>query len=272
MVRSREPVVDGIPLRHCLFEWSQKANQWPETLPPALARMDDRCVAFLVQQLDWKPSFLVAKLNYLISHIADVEPFHDRPDYRALAATALGLLGSRATNAIPALERMAHSYIGHAESGTGARGAAIAALIRLRHESVDACIDKLIDYGSRTYYDYTAAFYYLGTNAAPVVPLLVRAMEATTDEGTKCLIARALADVHSQPELSVPALASLLTHTNQRFHSLAVRCLEPFGSAARPAWDGLASCLTNSDERDLWNVTNVLRQVDPEAAQRLGVR
>jgi len=234
--------------------------------------MDDRSVEFLIQQLAWKPSPLVWKLNYLPSRVINAEPFHDRPDYRAIAATALGHLGSRAAPAIPLLENLTHSRGGDPEAGTRARGAAIAALIRIRHEPVTHCAEKSLDYFDPVSYDYRSAIYYLGTNAAPAVTLFVNALNTATNDGVTCNAAWALSHIHSQPELAVPALGSLLTHTNAQYRAVAAMCLESFGAEARPTWNALVGCLDSPDDQVGWAASNTLKNIDPEAARRLGIQ
>jgi len=272
-MRWDEPTISGRPLTYWLYTWRHESNEWPETLPDVLTGMDDRCVTFLVRELGWRPSLLVSRLNYVPSRMINVEPFHDGPDYRVSAAVALGILGSRATPAISALEDLAHRHNAwESESGTAARGAAIAALVRLRHQPVETIVARMLNYGDIDANDYAYALSYLGTNASAAVPLLVKMIETSADDTVMCRAASSLRAIHSYPELTVPALMSLLTHTNHFVRWHAVCGLESFGGAARPAWNALVGCLSDPDEGVRQRATNVLQKIDPQAAGQLGIK
>jgi hypothetical protein len=269
VAKSHEPIVRGNPLSYWI---SQNPKASPEAVQAAFSEMDDRCVQFLIHELSWKPSPIVTRLNYFTDRFIDSEPFRYQPDRRAAAADALGRLGSRATNAIPALENASHAWVGDPEAGTRARGSAIAALILIRHDSVDACARKSLDYSDPVSYDCLSAIYYLGTNAASAVPLFVNAVETATNEGVKCYAAHALSSIHSRPEISLPPLIAMLTDTNRQFRSVAVMSLESFGMAAKPAWNALVVRLNDPEEDVRFWTTNTLRAIDSDAALQLGIK
>jgi HEAT repeat protein len=265
-----EPIVHGQPLRY----WLERVNlqQSDEAIQSAISEMDERCIRALIRELQWKPSPLFARFNDWSERLVNRRTFHDRPDRRVAAAIILGRLDSRATNAIFALQDASHAWVGEPEAGTRARGAAIAALILIRHDSVDACARKSLDYSDPVSYDCLSAIFYLGTNAASTVPLFVNAVETATNEGVRCYAAHALSSIHSRPELSLPPLIAMLTDTNSQFRSVAVMSLENFGNAAKPAWNTLMVCLNDPEEDVRFWTTNTLRAIDPESALQLGIK
>jgi hypothetical protein len=263
-----EPIINGHPLNY----WARQSTESPEAVQAAFSQMDDRCIRFLIRDLQWEPSPLLARFNNWSERWVSRQPFHDRPDRRATAAIILGRLGSRATNAVSALQDASRAWVGGPEAGSSARGSAIAALILIRHDSVDACARKSLDYFTPGSIDYLSAIYYLGTNAAPAVPLFVDAVETATNDGVKCYAAHALSYVHSRPEVSLPPLIAMLTDTNSQFRSVAVMSLEKFGKVAKPAWDALVVCLNDPEADVRFWTTNTLRAIDSDAALQLGIK
>ena len=234
--------------------------------------MDDRCIFALIEELDWNPSPAISTINRLSGqwfHITRAIP--ESPDRRSVAALILGKIGSRATNAIPALERMSHVPSGTTKQWVDLRGAAIAALILIRHDSAEACARKMLDTSDPACDDYRYAIYTLGTNAAPCVPIFVNAAQMATNDLQKRIATLGLLAIHSRPELSLPPLVSMLKETNPSFRAIGLLALGDFGSAAKPAWNDLLVCLNDPDPSVRRRVTNTLRMIDLDAAQKLGI-
>lgn len=239
----------------------------PDAMAAAYAEMDDRCVAFLVRQLEWKPSILKPKLNRILASVIHREPFEDSPDRRFQAAGALAQLGSRARPAIPILNELSQST--NTPRAKFIRSAATAALIRLGSKSLDACMDKLLDPNNSDWEVYALSTWPLGTNAAATIPRLVHTFEATTNDEVRGRIAFPLRFIQSQPELCVPVLKVLLGHTNGSVRYNAAVGLGKFGAPAKSAWSDLAAHLTDNNSAVREAATNALERIDPEAARRL---
>lgn len=265
-----EPIVNGHPLSYWFV---QDSSESPEAIQSAISAMDDRCVRALIEKLNWKPSSLFAKVNDWSEQLIHVrQPFHLPPDRRVDAALFLGRLGSRATSAIPALENMTRTPAGKRGQESDVRGAAIAALILVRHDPVDACARKAIDPSDPAHPDCQYAIFCLGTNAASCVPLYVDAIQKTTNDVVKFYAARELSWIDNQPERSVPALISLLNETNRSTLLVAIYGLAEFHGAAKPAWNDLAAHLNDPDEIIRHWTSNALWVIDPNAAPQLGIK
>jgi HEAT repeat protein len=143
-------------------------------------------------------------------------------------------------------------------------------LVLLKADSLDSCIDKVLDPKNPDWKVYALVTAHLHTNAAVAVPRLVHAFE-TMDDEIKGRIALPLREIRSRPDLSVPVLTALLAHTNDetRFHAAAG--LSSFGAAAKPAWNDLVALLSDKSNQVRLFTTNSLRQIDREAAQQLGI-
>jgi hypothetical protein len=266
-----EAIVNGHPVSYwaCQFD-GDGLTETPEAIQNALAAMDNRCIHTLIKELDWKPSPLVEKVNEW-----NIRWFHHRSflpkDWSAAAALTLGHLGSRATNAIPALEKASRIRMRFPEEGEDVRGAAIAALVLLQHDSLDMCARKSLDVADPYSGDYQRAIYLLKTNAIPCLPIFIDALRSTTNYSAKYYAAHALVRVH-RPDLSLSPLASMLKETNAKSRSIAAKAFGSMGHAAGPVWDDLVVLLNDPDEEVRWNVTNALRAIDSPAAEQLGVR
>jgi hypothetical protein len=147
----------------------------------------------------------------------------------------------------------------------------------------------------------------LGSNAAPAVPRLIELLTAPEDPIRLCaagalgyvgpaasnavpsLINRlqdtnwvvgfysiyALRNIHSRPELTVPALTGVLDPTNLARNRdtcyLALSGLAEFGPAAKPAVPLILPCLQDRDAGVRVQATNALKKIDPAAAATAGI-
>jgi HEAT repeat protein len=104
-----------------------------------------------------------------------------------------------------------------------------------------------------------------------MVPILVDALQTSTNFWVKDYAASSLRFIHSRPDLSLPPLISMLRNTNSEMRSLAAFALEGFQDAAKPAWNDLVPLLNDPDETVRDNITNALHAIDSSAAKQLGV-
>jgi len=273
-----EPIVNGQPLsywldqyRLCHFE--DGSPEESKKIESALFVMDDRCIQALTRELNRKPSWLVRKLNDTTERWAHFQrPFRETPDRRAMAALVLGQMGARATNAIPALDAMRHvASSAGSESWVSPGGAAITALVYLRHDAVEACATNALHLSNPHCWCYRDAIICLGTNAAPAVPIFVKAIEMPVDEESKQYSALALGIIHSRPDLSLPPLTQMLADMNPQSRSEAAHALSLFGSAAKPAWNNLTPLLNDPNGAVRRHATDALLKIDPVSAQKLGI-
>lgn len=267
-----EPLINGKPLGYWLDNLKSDTLEYSSAeFKRALPAIDERCVPWLIYELEWKPSPAWRKAEALSWKWFHLRLDAERRDRRVESCLILGWLGSRASNAIPTLEEMSRIRKGDRESVAYAyRGAAISALILIRHDSIETCARKSIDLDEPLYRDYHYAIGCLGTNAAPYVPIYLDAIHTTTNEDVKAWATLALGMIHSRPELSLPVLRPMLNETNEWSRHRAALSLGWFGPAGKPAWDDLVSHLNDSDEEMRSLTATALWRIDPAAAQKLG--
>jgi hypothetical protein len=267
-----EPIVNGQPLGYWLDRLKGNGPMAsPEAMAKALAETDDRCIPWLTDQLNWQPSHILRKVEGLtwewFHHYMKAEP----RDRRTEAALVLGSFGPRAKSAIPALENLSHLRGPDTETEATHRGAAIAALILIRGDSMDACARKSLDLSDTNHEDYWFAILSLRTNAGPCVPVYVNAIQTTTNNKVKMVATQMLGEMCIRPELSLPTLVSLLKDTNGTMRFAAALALMRFGSAAKPAWNDLVASLNDPDPKVRTWATNALTEIDPDAAKQIGL-
>jgi hypothetical protein len=274
LLPSNAPIINGQPLRYWLDQIrADTLDQTSQEFKNVLPAIDERCVPALIDELSWKPSPLLRSAekfsrNWTHNRLA----IHEPPNRRVQAALVLGWLGPRASNAIPALELLSRETNADSEMSVSERGAAIAALILIRRDPMEPCARKSLDILDLMHSDDNRyAIIALGTNAAPCVPTFIDVINSKTNTLVKLSAIKSLAAIHSQPELSVPILTSMLRETNELYRYNAARALSSFAGSAKPAWSNLVVCLSDSDPVVREAATNALWNIDFSAAQQLGV-
>ena len=84
--------------------------------------------------------------------------------------------------------------------------------------------------------------------------------------------AKALGDIHTQPETIIPLLIACLDDPQEDVPEAAVEALGEYGALSRPALPKLIPLLKKPD-KDMQHALRVtLKQIDPEEAAKAGVR
>lgn len=259
----REPSYLGQPISYWVEPWHHHGSESLEREAAAFAAMDDRAVRWLARRLDWTPSRLKEGLARMINRLGDFTSDRDYDDgRRAAAVRALTRLGPRAKAAIPELEALSHTNVELQRDQL--RLAATAALVRIREESLQPFIEKLPTASGEEWGGLATILGLQGTNAADAVPLLVAGLLQTNRFIWVEPTVIALGNIHSYPELSVPALLQQFGKTNLVREYYVITALGSFGPAAKAARNDLAARLattpTNSYEMQV--LRTALKQID----------
>ncbi len=110
-----------------------------------------------------------------------------------------------------------------------------------------------------------------GTNAEAAVPLLLTALAATNDivVGHAAI---ALGRIRKQPEVCVPALIPLLKSPSVSTRQKSLGALASFGMAATAAAPAVAQCMADPDPWVRMQSARLLKQMNPAAAAKAGVK
>jgi HEAT repeat protein len=274
---AREPSYKGKSLTYWIDPSASGGHESVTERSSALAAMREQAVPYLVERLRWKPSPMMQKLY---REFPDFPPFiayqQGRWDPRGQAAHDLGEFGSVASNAIPNL--MAASTTRDLGSSWYQEVCAKAALIKIKQESLAPYIEKLTNTAVsntasiESWYQNALMIGECGTNAAAAVPNLILALGSTNNEVIQAHALIALGEIHSRPEVSVPAIVPFLRSSDVALRQKAVFALGQFRDAAKAAWAELTQCLDDSDPWTRHAAADALKNIDRAAADKAGVK
>jgi HEAT repeat protein len=208
--------------------------------------MGEPAVTWLIKLLQRHDSAMKRKLLVYAGHYnfyyRFLEPRDIIPDYEfhSRAARALGEIGPAARAAIPALTSASTS------SNASDRLFASAALIKIRQEPITPWLGLLQDTHSTNWRPEFFTFMLLGTNAAPVVPLLVSNLQST-NVGIRRVAVNLLGDIASRPDISVPALIGCLQDQSADIRRDAIIALGRFKEAKPQIVPVLLTNMQSSD-------------------------
>jgi HEAT repeat protein len=176
-----------------------------------------------------------------------------------------------ATNAVPQLLTLSSNF--DLPSSWYERGCALAALIKIRQESLKPYIEKLKDTSdSIVWYQNALMIGEFGADAASAIPHLISALGRTNDAVIQAHAIVALGMIHSRPGACVPAIAPFLHSPDVALRQKAVFALPQFRGGAKPVWADLIASLQDPDPWTRRRAQDALRQIDPEAAAKAGVK
>ncbi len=81
-----------------------------------------------------------------------------------------------------------------------------------------------------------------------------------------------LGEIHSRPEVSVPAIVPFLRSSDPGLRQKAVFALGEFRDAAKPAWAELIQSLDDPDPWTRHAAAAALKSIDPAAAAKASIK
>jgi len=145
------------------------------------------------------------------------------------------------------------------------RATAKGVLVRIRGDSLEPYIEKLKGASGAEWTRLTIILGIQETNASAAVPILVDGLMQTNRVIWAGSTVIALGNIHSRPELSVPALMQELGKTNRVAEYPVFNALSKFGPDAGSVWPDLAArvpATTNFYDRQA--LLEALKRIDPE--------
>lgn len=256
----REPVIRGEPLSWWLGVNRSSASDFKL----ALKEMDSRCVRFLIREVNRQPKAARGTTQSVLLNFQDL-PFSpgEHEDHRREAALILGELGPLARPAIPSLRKLAHPSKRSNSRDEWLEGNAKAALIKLGDESLASYTERFLDPKNLDWRRDWEAIQLFRTNAGLSIPRLAKLFNSSQDPEFRGRFCFPLSFNHSNPELTIPILRSLLDHDERFIRNRAAWALGGFGSDARSALPELIALLQR-DPRSRGMISNVMIQIDPD--------
>jgi HEAT repeat protein len=176
------------------------------------------------------------------------------------AARAFATLGPAAEDAIGELTRMANdSENGHR------RGRATFALAHLGAKGLPPLLALLTNEQAAALPTAAACMRFLGTNARPALPALIRCVQDKDRVDVAQYAANSLGNLRLEPTLVVPALVAALRNTNSGARPDIIAALGKFGPDAASAVPALLPALADPWYTVRTRATNALLKIAPEA-------
>lgn len=244
-------------------------------LPELISMLDDPAsevqivAAFAIGKIGPDGAPAIPALQRLITNSLSANPTRKfSTDERSVPAYALGAMGPAARRALPQLELL------RKDSDLFVRATAEAACIKISGTGLDAIFEPLKEPPPTNWAFAAEAIQFLGTNAAPAIPLLIPALQ-NTNASVRNTALLALSAIHMSPETTIPAILPFVaaTNTNSITRARALTIIRNFGPSARGLvpMTALLQALQDPDENIRIHATNALRQIDPDAARKAGI-
>jgi len=276
LARSSEPSYHG----HSLSEWIvplslendvPPAFRWSQgEASEALRQMGTNSFPFLLKWFTYTPTRRVKHFVWLATsrHMPWLYRYRSFNDwmYRHdinhtkihAAVRACHVLGPLAAPLIPALSRMAVTNRNFAQQGyvidaiAGIGRAALPILTKLANSDCDVTQCRALN-----------DLKHLGTNALPLVPLLLAKLKST-NEMVAAESAATLGYLRFEPAKVVPALAECVQTTNETLRTWALGALGSYGAEARSTLPLLLEKLQDSDWFTKQYVSMAIKEIAPE--------
>jgi hypothetical protein len=182
---------------------------------------------------------------------------NNRAGFRArCAARAFGALGSSGKMAVPALSSLLTNY-----RDTDIMVRAADALTELAPEGLTPLMGIITNRAVKYRHFCLLSLSAAGTNATPIIPLLVRCMKDEDVDVANSAI-NVLGSLRLMPDLVVPALTEIASDQAHYSSQLALRALGEYGSRATSAIPALLGLIAQGNKS--MAITNALLRIDPE--------
>jgi len=235
MLRPRELVYEGKSVSYLLmqYEWSPHGQEI-KPAQDALHKIGTNAIPLYLKWVESKDALLKDKI-ILLARKQSLIPIRwfTTGEYRFLGRLGFEVLGSDAAPAVPAL-------------------------IKLLNESSDPNIQG----------EAALSLGRIGPAAQDAVPALIAVLRCFDSDDSYCAVA-ALGNIHSKPELAVPALIRHLEKSGLRPVDLrrTIESIGNFGTNAQAAIPALEQLAKDPDNDIRSWASDVLKQIKPEAVE-----
>ncbi len=263
--RSSEPRYQGRSLSYWLSVPEQRDYPDDSKLSPAAREairvIGTNAIPTALRWISYEPSAATLTLIKLMQSIAPVigTTWTAKGDHFAFQAENIfAILGSDARAAIPKLTRLTITSRTETRVWRCAR-----ALGQIGPEGTLGLVDVLDAQGCKARLVVAITISYLGSNAAPAIPCLLRCL-ADKEDSVACAASVILGGIGLSPVTVIPALTNALPATNAQRRAAVINGLAGFGAAAKSAAPYLQQALADPSEMVREQATNALLRIAPE--------
>jgi hypothetical protein len=280
--REREPVYKGKTLTRWLLiyhegnydsTYGKKSEQEAQEAADAVCQIGTNAIPFLLKWTErgglrrpaWKRT--ITRAFYKLPEALQGNSFlHSLVETKTdvqdgVAFCGFVILAANAKPAIPELARMANDGKPHSKQ-------AMRSLTSIGLDAVPSLVAMAVDPKSpgRTHAAFCAASVPgIGTNAIPILPLLIQILQDKNSKDTAVRAAIALGQLTIEPDMIVAALTNSLRDSSLLVRYVSAVSLGQLGEKARIAIPALVNALSDSDLSTRRAATNALLQIAPEA-------
>jgi HEAT repeat protein len=198
----------------------------------------------------------------------DLDPMNREVNRALTAAEAINLLGVEATPAFPTLTNLFSSRPHCLTAAIGLAG--------IGHEGVAVLLQALTDQDWVHRHFAAIALGEARSDLDKVVPALLEVVKIeghkTEDYLVRGAAGYALVQLHNEPELVVPVFSEFLTNADANMRVWGASLLGGFGSDAKAAVPLLLKELADADLDVRASAERALKEIDPEAAGKIGLK
>jgi hypothetical protein len=270
--REREPSYEGRPLSAWLAMYGPRQGRTPpaserEKAADAIRQIGTNALLWLLAWVAYEPPIsrynlmpICQRLPQWILCSRPVQSVLSNRHAEERAQSAMGafaILGPAAMSAIPELIRRTNL-----SSSPAKRDRAMLALTHLGQPAVPTMAALLSKPDGAADLWVMACIRNLGTNARPLVPILVQNL-SNTNWFAATINARMLGELRFDPELVVPALTKCLQDPRREVRMESPRALMEFGELAREALPALSNALSDPDPDVRNNAARAIQAIAP---------
>jgi HEAT repeat protein len=265
--RPTEPAYQGKPLSAWLNEYNGRPGDTNQAALVAIREMGTNAIPALLKIIESDdPPFqrMMSELNRKQSLVHF--PVREKPYPRWAASAALYAMGANARPAFPALTNL----LFHANS-LFKSAAPANALAGLGSSGLPPLLAALTNQNPFIRSSAATGLGWARSDQNIVVPALIARL-SDRDWWVHCEAVWALGHLHAEPELAVPALMKDYPGNDPKLRSEILRAIGRFETNASAAVPMLLQALSDSDPTVFNHAASALKQIDPAAAAKAGVR
>lgn len=246
--RSQQPVYDGKTLSEWLSDVeNEKPNETNAQAREAIRQIGTNALPFLLEEIS-APGEIWDRVDGTNIYCKSQEAYKRRFNI----GVGFKILGPIAKPAIPALVDLLNQ-------GNNPESAADAltevdpqiAAIALTHALTNKSTDRRIA--------AAGSLVFVGTNADIAVSNLIQCLKSQPYE--KCVMEATLGEIHSRPDITVPALIEAYSDKDLQVRVESIRALGEFGKAAASAVPALKQMTNDSNQAIRFEAAEALKQI-----------
>jgi HEAT repeat protein len=265
----KEPSYDGRSLSAWLDEWGQAYNDRTNHATIAIRAIGSNALPILLSRLSKEEPREERNLWRVVDQVLpNLDPMNREINRAVTAAEAINLLGVEAKPAFPTLTNLFSSRSHCLTAAIGLAG--------IGHEGVAVLLEALTNQDWVHRHSAATALGEARSDFDKVIPVLLEVVKIQGHKKEGYLVrgaaGSALVQLHQEPHLVVPVFSEFLTNPDANMRCFGASLLAGFGADAKAAVPLLLKERTDADLDVRESAERALKEIDPEAAGKIGLK